>query len=100
MVPPIEKDLLDTISSIATLANPILLAFIGGIGWLIQHRIETTKAKQDTQSLRINELEDKLREDRIETYNLLLEPFFYSLQQKKPPNKTQNFVIKTKTILL
>ena len=76
MTPPIEKDLLDTIIQIATLANPILLAIIGGIGWLIQHRIETNKSKQETQLLRIRELEDKLREDRIETYNLLLEPFF------------------------
>jgi len=83
MTPPVEKDLLDTISSIATLVTPILLVIIGGIGWLIQHKIETTKAKQESQSLRIKELEDKLREDRIETYNLLLEPFFLLFTTKE-----------------
>ena len=76
MTPPIEKDLLDTISSIATLITPIILAIIGGFGWLFQYKFETARAKEETQFLRIKELEDKLHKDRIETYNLLLEPFF------------------------
>lgn len=76
MTAPIEKDLLDTISAIATLITPVLLIVLGGIGWLIQNRIQASQAKQEAQSTRIAELEDKLREDRIATYNALLEPFF------------------------
>lgn len=76
MVTLIEKDLLDTISAIATLITPVLLLVLGGIGWLIQAQIEVSRSKQETQAARIVELEDKLREDRIATYNALLEPFF------------------------
>ena len=76
MVAPIEKDILDTISALATLATPILLAVLAGIGWLIQNQIVSSQGKQDLQSARIRELEDRLHEDRIATYNSLLEPFF------------------------
>ncbi len=76
MAAPIEKDLLDTISAIATLVTPILLVILGSIGWLIQNRMEASQSKQEAQAARIADLEDKLRDDRISTYNALLEPFF------------------------
>lgn len=79
MPPLIEKDLLDTISAIATLVTPVLLICLGGIGWLIQNRIQASQARQEAQATRIIDLEDKLREDRIATYNALLEPFFLLL---------------------
>ncbi len=71
-----DKEFLDTISSIATLVTPILIAIFGGISWLIQRKLESNQTKQEAQSARIRELEDKLHEDRILTYNALLEPFF------------------------
>lgn len=71
-----NKEFLDTISAIATLATPILIAFLGGIGWLIQKKLESVQTRQVAQLTRIRDLEDKLREDRISTYNSLLEPFF------------------------
>ncbi|WP_038087728.1 hypothetical protein [Acidihalobacter prosperus] len=67
---------LETISSIASLATPFLLAGLGGLAWIIKNRIESSQAKQDAQASRIRELEDKLREDRIVTYNAILDPFF------------------------
>ena len=67
---------LETISSIATLATPFLLAGLGGLGWIIKNRIESSQTKQDAQVSRIREFEDKLREDRIATYNAILDPFF------------------------
>lgn len=72
----VDTSLLDTLSAVATLVTPVLLAVVGGIGWLIQNKIGNSQAKQDVQAARIRELEDKLREDRIKTYNALLEPFF------------------------
>lgn len=76
MQPPIEKDMLDTISAIATLITPFLLLALGGLGWIIQNRMKSSQTRQESQAARITELEDKLREDRIATYNSLLEPFF------------------------
>jgi len=76
MTAPIQKDLLDIIAAIATLATPILLVVLAGMGWLIKNRMESSKAKRGIQEARIRELEDRLREDRIATYNSLLEPFF------------------------
>ena len=76
MPPTIEKDMLDTISAIATLITPFLLLALGGLGWIIQNKMQASQSRQEAQSARITELEDKLREDRIATYNSLLEPFF------------------------
>ena len=92
-----DKGLLDTLSAVATVATPIMLAILGGIGWLIQNNIVKSQARQETQALRIRELEDKLREDRITTYNALLEPFFILFtseaafaQDPKYKNKNKN----------
>jgi hypothetical protein len=78
-----DKSTLDYIVAIATVSTPIFLAFLGGFGWFIKSRVEASQAKQQTllakqqrDSERVKELEDKLREDRIATYNAILEPFF------------------------
>jgi hypothetical protein len=93
----VGSELLNTISAIATLITPILLLFLGGIGWLIQNRLENSQIKQEAQFKRIYELEDLMREDRLKTYNLLLEPFFLLFtsesafsQDKKYKNKDKN----------
>ncbi|SEP84303.1 hypothetical protein [Nitrosomonas ureae] len=105
MAVPAEKDLLDTISAIATLVTPLLLIALGGIGWLIQNRISSSQAKQDAQLSRIRELENKLREDRIATYNSLLEPFFLLFtsedafaQDPKFKNKNKNNIAIAKML--
>lgn len=97
MTTPPDKSLLDVVSALATLATPILLVVLGGVGWLIQHRMGASQAKQEAQIARIRELEDKLREDRIATYNALLEPFFLLFtseasfaQDKKYKGKEKN----------
>ncbi|RJP93513.1 MAG: hypothetical protein C4518_06340 [Desulfobacteraceae bacterium] len=99
------KDLLETISAIATLVTPVLLIVLGGIGWLIQNKIESSQTRQDAQASRIRELEDKLREDRIATYNSLLEPFFLLFtseaafaQDPKFKNKIKNDIAIAKML--
>jgi len=72
----VDKNMLEAVAAVATVLTPILLAGLAGIGWLLQQRISSGQAKQDAQQLRIRELEDKLRDDRIATYNAILEPFF------------------------
>lgn len=76
MTAPLENHLLQTFSAIASLITPLILAIIGGMGWLMKTKIEKSQAAHDAQIARIRELEDRLREDRILTYNALLEPFF------------------------
>ena len=71
-----EKTFFDTTVAIATLATPIILVILSAIGWMLKNKIEVSRANRDAQQVRIQELEDKLREDRIATYNALLYPFF------------------------
>ena len=76
MAAPVERDLLATITSIATIASPIALLLLGGLGWMVRQTLEKSRAKEIGQQARIRELEDKLRDDRVATYNAILAPFF------------------------
>jgi hypothetical protein len=52
------------LTAIGSIATPILVLALTALGWKLRRRLE-----------RRLELEDKLRDDRIETYNDILEPF-------------------------
>lgn len=60
----VEKHWLDYLSAIGAVATPILVLILTAIGWKLRQSVERERS-----------LEDKLREDRINTYNLILEPF-------------------------
>jgi hypothetical protein len=96
---PVEKDLLDILSAIATLVTPFLLLFLGGLGWLIKNKVESSRIKDLAKDSRIRELEDKLREDRIKTYNSILEPFFLLFVSDEAFSKDPKFKNKNKTDL-
>ncbi len=55
---------LDIISAIGTIITPLLVLLLTGIGWSIRNRSEKTR-----------QLEEKLRDDRIQIYTEILEPF-------------------------
>lgn len=59
---------LNYITAIGSVATPILVLILTAVGWRIRQRLD-----------RRLELEDKLREDRIATYNQILEPFIILL---------------------
>lgn len=72
------------ITAAGAIATPILVAALGGIGWLLKKRME-----------RRLELENKLRDDRIEIYNEILEPFIVMFMSdaawnQDPKNKNKN----------
>lgn len=71
-----EKHWLDYVTAIGSTLTPILVLLLTGIGWHIKTKLERTHNEDTEAQARIRELEDKLRADRIETYNQLLEPFF------------------------
>lgn len=74
----------DYITAIGAIATPVLVLALTAIGWRIRTRIERQTA-----------LEDRLREDRIATYNAILKPFILLLTtdaawESDPKNKGKN----------
>ena len=76
-----EKTWLDYLVDAGTIATPILVLLLSGIGWRLRNRLERQFA-----------LEDKLRADRIRIYNGIIKPFILLLTtdaawQSDPKNK-------------
>lgn len=63
-----NKTWLDFLAAFGSIATPILVLFLTGAGWKIRQSIEH-KTK----------LEEKLRDDRIEIYHQILEPYIIIL---------------------
>jgi hypothetical protein len=90
----IPTSLVDYVTAIGAIATPIMVAILSGIGLKLKQRIE-----------RQNQLEDKLRDDRINTYNEILEPFILFLTsdaawESDPKNRKKNKVdIATRKML-
>lgn len=79
-----DQGILDYVNAVGSIATPILVLILTGVGWNVRNRLE-----------RRAELEDKLREDRIGTYNRILEPFVLLLMtdaawQADPKNRNRN----------
>ena len=75
---------LNYLAAIGAIATPILVASLGLVGWKIRNRIERQFA-----------LEQALREDRVATYNEILEPFMIMLMTDEawkadPKNKNKD----------
>lgn len=60
----VAKHWLDYVTAIGAIATPVLVLLLTGVGWKFRKSID-----------RRIELEDKLRDDRINIYNIILEPF-------------------------
>jgi hypothetical protein len=63
-----NKDWLDYITVIGSIATPILVLVLSAVGWRLRQSFE-----------RKIDLENRLRDDRIEIYNQILEPFIIYL---------------------
>ncbi len=63
-----ERGWLDYFVAIGTIATPVLLSILGAIVWKYRQSME-----------RKIRLEEQLRDDRIETYNQILDPFIILL---------------------
>lgn len=91
-----ETTWLDYVTAIGSVATPILVLILTAIGWRLRTRLE-----------RRIELEDKLREDRIGTYNKILEPFIILLtsdaawqSDAKNKNRDKNDLARCKLLSL
>ena len=79
-----EKTWVDYLVAIATVFTPILIIIFSAIGWKYRQSIE-----------RKLKIEEKLRDDRIEIYNQILEPFIILLMSdaawsSDPKNKNKD----------
>ena len=91
-----EKTWIDYFAAIGSVATPILVVILSAIGWKLKSSLE-----------RKLELENKLREDRIATYNRILEPFVILLMSdaawvmdKRNKNKDKNDLVLFKMLSL
>ena len=91
-----DKTWLDYLTAIGAVATPLVVIFLSAVGWKYKSSIE-----------RKNELNNKLRDDRIEIYNSILEPFIIILlpdavweADKKNKNKDKTDVAVGKMLTL
>ena len=63
-----ENTWIDYLTAIGAVATPLLVIVLSAIGWRFKSSIE-----------RKVDLENRLRDDRIEIYNQILEPFIILL---------------------
>ena len=89
-----QGDILEYLVAMANLITPVIIATFGIIGWRLRQTME-----------RRIKIEEKLRDDRIETYNSILEPYIILLMSdaswssdKRNKNKNR-FDIATKKML-
>ena len=79
-----EKTWLDYVVAVGTISTPILVLVVGALIWKYRQSIE-----------RKMKLEEQLRDDRIEIYNQILEPFIILLMSdtawaSDPKNKNKD----------
>jgi len=81
-----EKTWVDYLTAIGSVATPLLVILLSAVGWKFKASVE-----------RKVDLENRLRDDRIDIYNQILEPFIILLmtdaawdQDKRNKNKNKN----------
>ncbi|SEL97442.1 hypothetical protein [Acinetobacter sp. DSM 11652] len=91
-----EKDWIDYVVALSNTLTPLLVLALTGVGWHIKNNVEKNTDLELKNLERIKELEDKLHVDRIETYNLLLEPFIIMFTSDAIFNSDPKYKGKTK----
>lgn len=86
------KTIIELIGAIGNIATPILILALTGVGWTIKNRIERAREREDYW----RGLEEKLRDDRIEVYNTILEPFIVILVKDEGIANLKEYRNKTK----
>ena len=66
---------LEWIALVGTVATPLLLIVLSAIGWFIKSRFESSQALEQEARRRLERLESEIREERIQIYADILEPF-------------------------
>ena len=75
VMPNSSLTFIDYLTAIGTIATPILLIVISAIGWYLKSRIEASWKTEAELRRRAEKLEEAIRDDRLQVYNEILEPF-------------------------
>ena len=75
VMPNSSLTFINYITAIGTIATPILLIVISAIGWYLKSRIEASWNTEAALRRRAEKLEEAIRDDRLQVYNEILEPF-------------------------
>ena len=91
----------DLIIAIGTIATPVLLIVISGVGWYFKGRIESSWKTEAELRKRAEKLEEATREDRLQVYNEILEPFIilFTKENSLQTNKRQRGKTKEQRVL-
>ncbi len=87
-----QPSLTDWITALGTVATPILVLALTAVGWTIKRRIERNQERESY----LRTLEEKLRDNRVEIYNKILEPFIIALTKDEAFAHEKTFKGKTK----
>ena len=87
-----ETSLIELITAIGTVATPILILLLTAMGWMIRNRLEQIREREEYW----RGLEEKLRDDRIDVYNTILDPFVVTLTKDEELAKEKSFRNKSK----
>ena len=80
-MPSSGATLIEIITAIGVFVTPILLIVFSGIGWAVKRRIEAAaEARRRDQ-----DIEEQIRDARIQVYNEVLEPYILFLSPKQSP---------------
>ncbi|MDE2803470.1 MAG: hypothetical protein OXK21_11395 [Chloroflexota bacterium] len=88
--------LIDLITAIGAIATPVLLLVFSGIGWYFKCRIESAWKKEAELRMRAERLEEAIRDDRLQVYNDILEPFIILFMKDGQVVTNKRQTIKTK----
>lgn len=86
---------LENIAALATIATPFIVLLFSGLGWVFAKRFEKNWESERRLRERANQLEEKLRENRVSIYQKALEPFILSLTKDQGLPKTREFKNKS-----
>lgn len=81
---------------IGTIATPILLIGISGIGWYFKSRMEESWKTEAELRRRAEKLEEAIRDDRLQVYNEILKPFIVLFTKEEALSANKALRGKTK----
>ena len=70
------------VTAIGAIATPLLLLVLSGLGWYLKGRLEASWQSDADFRRRSEKLEESMRDDRLQVYNDILEPFIIILAKE------------------
>ena len=86
-----ESNTLQNIALVAQLCTPFLILCLSGVGTFLGLMIKRGMEKAQRQEQRLQELEAKLRDERIEVYNTIIDPLAIMFSKDENLTKQSRF---------